>query len=133
HRGVLQVCTAGAGTAHRIPEDIEYLHCVQAALDTKGLRYQVLDIDGHVREQLSWPLTLPLVDQWHVLSDCECAAVVAGHDRERIVAFHFAGHAAPQGTIAPQTLLSAFDPGAQPRLWSTWTRTEVDCEIGAEP
>ena len=39
HRGVLQVCTAGAGTAHRMPEGIEYLHCAQAALDADGLRY----------------------------------------------------------------------------------------------
>jgi len=56
HRGVLQICTGGAGTAHRMPEGIEYLHCVQMALEKNGLRYQVLDIEGHVREQLSWPV-----------------------------------------------------------------------------
>ena len=39
-RGVLQLCTAGAGTLHRMPEDYEYLHCVQLALDAGGLRYQ---------------------------------------------------------------------------------------------
>ena len=43
HRDVLQICTAGAGTAHRMPEDVEYLHCVQVALDATGMRYQVLD------------------------------------------------------------------------------------------
>ena len=59
HRGVLQVCTAGAGTAHRMPEDIEYLHCVQAAIDAEGLRYQVIDVEGRVREELSWPVILP--------------------------------------------------------------------------
>lgn len=55
HRGVLQLCTAGAGTAHRMPEGVEYLHGVQAALDERGLRYQVLDTDGVVRERLAWP------------------------------------------------------------------------------
>jgi hypothetical protein len=53
HRGVLQICTAGAGTAHRMPEGIEYLHFVQAALDGSGLRYQVIDVDGTVRETLA--------------------------------------------------------------------------------
>jgi hypothetical protein len=48
HRGVLQICTAGAGTAHRMPEGVEYLHCVQAALDDHGLRYQVLDTGARV-------------------------------------------------------------------------------------
>ncbi|MCB0189817.1 MAG: metallophosphoesterase, partial [Caldilineaceae bacterium] len=46
HQGVLQLLTAGAGTAHRMPEEIEYLHCVQLALDAEGLRYQVLDTTG---------------------------------------------------------------------------------------
>ena len=55
HRGVLQICSAGAGTAHRMPPDDEYLHIVQAALDDKGLRYQVLDRAGQVREWLAWP------------------------------------------------------------------------------
>ncbi len=64
HQGVLQILTAGAGTAHRMPEEQEYLHCVQMALDTQGLRYQVLDRDGHVREGLSWPLRLPPVSTW---------------------------------------------------------------------
>lgn len=55
HRGVLQICTAGAGTAHRMPEGVEYLHCIQAALNESGLRYQVLDTDGVMREQFQWP------------------------------------------------------------------------------
>ena len=36
HRGVLQICTAGAGTAHRMPEGIEYLHLVQACSRCRG-------------------------------------------------------------------------------------------------
>ncbi|WP_375690630.1 metallophosphoesterase family protein [Pseudooceanicola sp. LIPI14-2-Ac024] len=55
HRGVLQITSAGAGTAHRMPEGVEYLHCVQMALDAGGLRYRVLDDSGVVREALSWP------------------------------------------------------------------------------
>ena len=47
------IASAGAGTAHRMPERIEYLHAAQAALDDKGFQYQVLDIDGKVRERLS--------------------------------------------------------------------------------
>ena len=117
HRGVLQVCTAGAGTAHRMPEDVEYLHCVQAAIDAEGLRYQVLDIGGRIREELSWPVVLPPVERWNALPIGECAAIVTGRSQERTVAFHIAGRAAPEGTSAVQTLLSAFDHGSQPRLW----------------
>jgi hypothetical protein len=51
HEGILQILTAGAGTAHRMPEGIEYLHCVQGAIDSGGLRYQVLDTEGKVRER----------------------------------------------------------------------------------
>ena len=39
HEGVLQLLTAGAGTAHRMPEGIEYLHCVQVSLDAKETVY----------------------------------------------------------------------------------------------
>ena len=55
HAGVLQITSAGAGTAHRMPEGLEYLHCVQMAVDEDGLRYQVFDEDGEIRETLSWP------------------------------------------------------------------------------
>ncbi len=69
HRGVLQITTAGAGTAHRMPEGVEYLHAVQAVIDDDGLRYQVLDADGHRREGLRWPPDLPPVSGWAELSD----------------------------------------------------------------
>lgn len=71
HDGVLQITSAGAGTAHRMPEDAEYLHAVQGSLDADGLRYQVLDIDGKVREHLSWPFTLPTFDEWMPFSPHE--------------------------------------------------------------
>ncbi len=118
HRGVLQVCTAGAGTAHRMPEDIEYLHCIQATIDAEGLRYQVIDVKGRVREQLSWPIMLLPVTQWRPLPEGEHEApIMGGLGTDRIIALRFAGHAAPVGTSAMQTLLTAFDPGTQPRLW----------------
>ena len=68
HQGVLQIASAGAGTAHRMPEDTEYLHGVQVALDAEGLRYHVLDVEGKVRECLSWPFALPSRDAWVPLS-----------------------------------------------------------------
>jgi hypothetical protein len=118
HRGVLQVCTAGAGTAHRMPEGVEYLHCVQSALDAEGLRYQVLDAEGRVRERLSWPLHLPDVAHWRTLPAGEGEALLAGGPHgDRIVALRFTGLSVPAGGGSAQTLLSAFRPGLQAPLW----------------
>lgn len=118
HRGVLQVCTAGAGTAHRMPEGIEYLHCAQGALDTDGLRYQVIDTEGHVRERLSWPLQLPPAAGWRAIPECVSdALLVGGPYADRILALRFTGTAAPAGNGSAQTLLSAFQPSLQPPLW----------------
>ena len=44
------------------------------------------------------------------------APIMGGRDTDRIVALRFAGQASV-GVSAMQTLLTAFDPGAQPRLW----------------
>ena len=50
HQGVLQILTGGAGTHDMhlglMPEEPEYFHLVQGAIDTDGLRYQVLDTTG---------------------------------------------------------------------------------------
>jgi hypothetical protein len=118
HRGVLQICSAGAGTAHRMPEGVEYLHCVQASLDAEGLRYQVLDSEGLVRERLAWPPVVPAIEDWQPLSLGETLAPITGHlgDTE-MIAFRFAGRAAPEGIGAAQTLLSAYSPGVQAPLW----------------
>lgn len=110
HRGVLQICTAGAGTAHRMPEGIEYLHAVQAALDDKGLRYQVFDAEGQVREKLSWPLAVPPVEQWQAPDE-------AGIGKDRIAAFRFTGRTAVAGASTAQTLLAAVQPGRRAPLW----------------
>lgn len=118
HLGVLQICTAGAGTEHRMPEEIEYLHAVQASLDAEGLRYQVFDIGGRIRERLSWPIALPSDDRWLLVRSGESEALVTGTpSADRVVAFRFVGQAAPAGSSAAQTLLSAFQPGVQSPLW----------------
>lgn len=117
HDGVLQITTAGAGTAHRMPEGIEYLHCVQAAIDARGLRYQVIDGDGDVRESLSWPVDLPTSTQWPCLPMGEQVAVKHETDGQAIVAWRLAGRSAPDGG-APQSLLTAWSPDhALPSLW----------------
>lgn len=121
HRGVLQVCTAGAGTAHRMPEGIEYLHCAQGALDGDGLRYQVIDSEGRVRERLSWPLQMPPVSDWRSLpAGVSKAPLVGAPCDDRIVSLRFKGTAAPAGESAAQTLLAAFDPGAAGALAPLW-------------
>jgi hypothetical protein len=118
HRGVLQICTAGAGTAHRMPEGVEYLHCMQAALDENGLRYQVLDTDGAVRERLTWPL--PSLDEvsWKTLPQGTMAAPLSGLQApETIIALHISGHTASEAAAAAQTILCASLPDTIPTLW----------------
>ena len=103
-RGVLQICTAGAGTAHRMPEGIEYLHCVQAALDEQGLRYQVLDTDGVVRERIEWPLPSPDPARGHVRSG-------------RRIVLRLVGQSATTDTASAQTVFTAFAPGSIASFW----------------
>lgn len=118
HRGVLQICTAGAGTAHRMPEGVEYLHCVQAALDEHGLRYQVLDAGGVVRERLEWPLAPFAGECWRELPEGEGAAPVTGHlSPGRRIEFRFRGRTAADAVSSAQTLISAFSPGCMAPLW----------------
>ncbi|GKQ54237.1 metallophosphoesterase [Bradyrhizobium sp. Ce-3] len=117
HRGVLQICTAGAGTAHRMPEGVEYLHCVQAALDQRGLRYQVLDTEGAVRERLAWPL--PPLDQaaWAKLPRGISSAPLSGTlAPATVIALKLSGRTAA-GVAAPQTLLCTPAPGMIAPLW----------------
>ena len=64
HDDVLQICTAGAGTAHRMPEGAEYLHFAQVALDEAGLRYQTIDRRGELREWLCCAWNLPPAATW---------------------------------------------------------------------
>jgi hypothetical protein len=117
HKGILQICTGGAGTAHRMPEGIEYLHCVQMALDANGLRYQVLDIDGHVRERLSWPAEAWTTQDPVTLPRGVFRAPVnfpAEHPR---IVLRMQGRAAAVGEGASQTLLSTCRAGELAPLW----------------
>lgn len=118
HRGVLQICTAGAGTSHRMPEGVEYLHCVQAALDEQGLRYQVLDTDGVPRERLEWPLPSAKASQWQELPPGESEALFSGRlQRGRTIELRLRGRTATTNTAPAQTLFSAFTPGSIAPLW----------------
>lgn len=102
--GVLQICSAGAGTAHRMPEDIEYLHCVQMAVDGGGLRYQTLDDTGQAREALSWPPSEP-ADSFDLSSGSPVLAPVDLADA--IATFTISGQATADGLGPRQTLLAA--------------------------
>jgi len=123
HDGVLQVCTAGAGTAHRMPEGVEYLHCMSAAVDDAGLRYRVHDTEGAVREALSWPIALPTDGEWRAMADGRQPApdgdrIAAGPVPAAVRAWRFTGVAAGAGTAARQTWLSAGGAGtAIAPLW----------------
>jgi len=117
HQGVLQILTAGAGTAHRMPEEIEYLHAMQAALDRDGLRYQVLDTAGTVREWLTWPLPEPEAQQWQPLVNGVQPTPCQAPMRPTPAAtpmhlWHFRGQMSAGTDGTPQTLLSAWDEGA---------------------
>ena len=118
HRGVLQLCTAGAGTAHRMPEGVEYLHCVQAALDAGGLRCQVLGTNGRVRERLCWPPVLPPVRAWQGLAPGSQDAPFNGDpDVDRFLAMRFQGSATASGETGVQTLFCTSHGGGMPLLW----------------
>ena len=116
HGGVLQITSAGAGTAHRMPDGIEYLHCVQMAVDESGLRYQVLDDAGVQREGLNWPPPMP--EQKVALVAGEQTLPWSPEQDVTSATLHFSGRAADDDSGARQTLLALSDDvsGAIP-LW----------------
>lgn len=116
-RGVLQICTAGAGTAHRMPEGVEYLHCVQAALDEDGLRYQVLDTEGSVRERLQWPPAITASDWKPMPAGIGPAAFSGLRAMDEIVQMRLVGKTSPRAVAPAQTLFSAFAPGVMAPVW----------------
>jgi hypothetical protein len=123
HEGVLQILTAGAGTAHRMPEEIEYLHAMQAALDRDGLRYQVLDVEGRVREWLRWPLIEPEPARWRVLAGGvqpapRQEAMTPTPAQTPIDFWQISGVTSADNDGTPQTLVSLWDEtGALAPLW----------------
>ncbi len=121
HRGVLQIVSGGAATPHHMPPDVEYLHAVQAAIDPSGLRYQVIDQTGTVRERLSWPPRLPSSSSW-TPAPGDPAVVSIGpeppHQEDRIVAWRIAGVTDDETTGGRQTLLATVAEGtALPAVW----------------
>lgn len=119
HQGVLQVTTAGAGTAHRMPEGVEYLHALQAAVDEEGFRFRVVDDTGAVREALSWPPVLPPVDGWREMTAGPVARtrITEGPLDASVRVWRFAGRTA-SGAAEAQTLVEGRAEGdAMPPLW----------------
>lgn len=122
HEGVLQICTAGAGTAHRMPPETEYLHVVQAALDEDGLRYQVLDPSGQAREWLAWNWQLPPSEGWAAFEPRSALSLTADcltrFDQSRLIVWEISGQLSADNDRSPQTLLCAHaQDGALPYLW----------------
>lgn len=117
HEGVLQITTGGAGTAHLSPPEYEYHHFVQACLDDGGLRYQVIDEYGTIRERLNWPPELPPCGQWKPLLD-GIPVDQFNPDRPSVVALRFRGRGFKDDLGNPQTLLAAFsNDGTWAPLW----------------
>lgn len=123
HDGILQICTAGAGTAHRMPEEVEYLHAIQMAIDENGLQYQVLDDQGKLRERLNWPINLPPSAQWQNLNQGEQPAPISGQyaaDKlnPAIISLRISGKTTKTSSGQMQSLFSAFTDATQTApLW----------------
>jgi len=122
HSDILQICTAGSGTAHRMPEGIEYLHALQVALDDEGLRYQVLDTDGQVREWLAWDWKLPASDTWETF-DSTCAQKLSTDclqqvDTAQLIVWEISGQIGNDNKASRQTIFhSGGNKSALPNLW----------------
>ncbi|MSP13715.1 MAG: hypothetical protein EXR62_12260 [Chloroflexi bacterium] len=128
HQGVLQITSGGAGTIAGpggfMPGATEYLHLVQGAIDAAGLRYQVLDSQGQVREWLAWPLASPAPDKWEVInpaiSTLPLPPNLAGSRaaQANIFSWRFSGLLPESPTAADQTLLSGWNAGdGPPTIW----------------
>ena len=115
HDGILQVLTAGAGTAHLMPPEWEYLHAVSVNLDETGLRYEVLDTMGAVREQLAWPLEEPAPEVWQEIAAGELHPAPLFDEAPVWLDVTGVTAASPSGS---QTILCAWNDDAWlPPLW----------------
>lgn len=113
HQGVLQILTAGAGTAPLMPET-EYHHLVQMAIDRHGLRYQALDTTGAVRESMAWPIALPDSSTWPSWQP-STSDIASGPS---CIAWRFSGISASDERGDPQTFLAGRqDAATMPSLW----------------
>jgi hypothetical protein len=121
HDGVPQILSGGAGTVHGpggfMGRD-EYFHAVQIAVDEPGLRYQVHDPTGKVRERLAWPFELPPGEKWQPVENSRATSLLGPIDWTReVAAFRLRGTAARRSN-SDQTLLCGVDlgEGVEP-LW----------------
>lgn len=138
-RGVLQVTSAGAGTPHRMPEGIEYHHAVQLAIDGDGLRLQVIDHGGRVRERLSWPPTLPPSSTWSRVGwerPLPALDPTPGSGGDRMVAWRFQGRLGAEADAGPRPLVvTEVDGTALPAIWIGVTGSDrcLTIIVGPEP
>lgn len=102
-----------------MPEGVEYLHCIQAALDETGLRYQVLDTDGVTREQFQWPpMHTDFSGEWQPIEDGKSDALFTGSiSRGHVVEFRLTGQTAPKLWAPEQTLFTAYSPEVIAPIW----------------
>ncbi len=132
--GVLQICTAGAGTAHRMPPEQEYLHFAQAALDDVGLRYQTLDRRGEIREWLSWPWQLPPAADWASFTPEAARSLPADCLRQletaNLVVWEISARLPGDAARHPQTILCAEAEGG-PLSWLWLGISGVDQRLTA--
>lgn len=108
HQGVLQVLTGGAGRTRGSR------HCVQAALDSDRLRYQVLDTTGAIKAWLEWPPHLPPSESWVPFCPADEFQKLPGDmdgtdSSEFMVVWCFSGITGPSRHGEAQTLLSGWD------------------------
>ena len=120
--GVLQICTAGAGAAHRMPPEQEYLHIVQAALDEEGFRYQTLDRRGIVHEWLCWQWQLPPSSGWAAFEPNSALSLPGDCLQQArtaiLIAWEITSCLSPEAGHQPQTILCAHaEDDALPYLW----------------
>ena len=120
--GILQICTAGAGTAHRMPPGEEYLHFLQAALDGTGLRYQTVDRRGHMREWLCWDWQLHPSASWAPFERCSPRELprdcLQQPDKAYLIVWEISLRLSSSDENLPQTILrAAADGGALSYFW----------------
>ncbi|MEO2046614.1 MAG: hypothetical protein ABGX16_08570 [Pirellulales bacterium] len=124
HDGVLQILSGGAGTNHGpggfMPGTSECLHVVQLAIDHQGLRYQVHDTAGLIREKLCWPLKLPAMKHWRNIKSAQASEALSLVDwSKEIVVFRISGIFKQENLLREdQAILCGIDhsEGVEP-LW----------------
>jgi len=136
HRGVLQVCTGGAGTVAGpggfMPGATEYLHFVDVALDGDGCRLRTIDDTGAERERISWPPGIP--EQWTPLplgNATDALRGIAWPERHALL-LRFEGVSKRGADVVDQTLLRGDEYGF-PAVWIGVSRGAVEVRLQPAP